>query len=268
MMKFVYLSFIQFDVKRDLYSNISLIENTINSVMYNKENTNHIFVLPELSNCGYLFNSFEDVNNYAEDINCGTFINELMRISSIYNIVIVAGFIEKLNSKLYNSAIIIESNSINGVYRKIHLTDYEKRFFHYGDINQKSVFTIFDNIKISVQICFDLWFPEISRMQVLYGSDILIAIANFGSNTTFEIAKIRAIENLTPLVLCNRVGRENISDTYVSYIGKSFISSYDGVIYNNVVENDFYVYTARLDLYNKKSNIICSNFLSEINIHY
>ncbi|WP_297278577.1 carbon-nitrogen hydrolase family protein [uncultured Brachyspira sp.] len=125
---------------------------------------------------------------------------------------------------------------MKGVYRKIHLSDFEKNFFNSGDINNSNLVFNLNNTCISVQICFDLWFNEISRAQILNGSNIICVLANFGSNTTFEIARIRAIENLTPLVLCNRIGIEKNSIMEASFIGKSFICDEKGNYLANIDE--------------------------------
>lgn len=96
----------------------------------------------------------------------------------------------------------------------------EKRLFDEGDEN--CIFDV-DGIRIGVQICFDLWFPEISREQLLMGADLFCVLANFGGENAFHIAKTRAVENLTSLVLCNRVGCESMPDMDARFLEKSTI---------------------------------------------
>lgn len=121
-------------------------------------------------------------------------------LSKEYSCTIVFGLAEKENGKIYNTAVIVSKGKYIGKYRKIHLTDFEKKLFDRGTENL--VFEV-AGIKIGVQICFDLWFPEVSREQLRMGADILCVLANFGGETTYHISKIRALENLTPLILCN-----------------------------------------------------------------
>ena len=120
---------------------------------------------------------------------------------------------------------------------KIHLSDFEKNFFDSGDINNADLIFNINGVNISVQICFDLWFTEISRKQILNGSNLICVLGNFGSSTTFEIARIRAIENLTPIVLCNRIGIEKNSIMEADFIGKSFICDEKGNFLSDI-END------------------------------
>ena len=137
--------------------------------------------------------------------------------------------------------------------------------FERGDKNQ--VFDI-DGIKISVQICFDLWFPEISREQIRMGSNLLCVLANFGGYTTYHISKIRAVENLTPLILCNRIGSESIPGMQAEFLGKSTIIDSSGQRIYTAPEKTENFGFGDIKIPLKKSNIICSDFDSEIAFHY
>ncbi|WP_028330029.1 carbon-nitrogen hydrolase family protein [Brachyspira alvinipulli] len=258
------ISAFQFDVQKDKYTNIEIIKEALT-----KENTD-LLVLPELSSSGYLFESRDELKKTAEKIENGIFVNSLSEMSKKYDTSIIAGFAEKFEDKIYNSAVIIEKGSIKGVYRKIHLSDFEKKFFDSGDINNADLIFNINGVNISVQICFDLWFNEISRKQILNGSNLICVLANFGSNTTFEIARIRAIENLTPLVLCNRIGIEKNSIIEAYFIGKSFICDEKGNYLTNIDEksNSNKMITEEIEIKSKKQNIICSDFIEEIKRHY
>jgi predicted amidohydrolase len=169
------------------------------------------------------------------------------------------------DNKIYNTAVIIDRGSYVGKYRKIHLSDFEKTLFERG--NKNGVFKI-NGIKVGVQICFDLWFPEISRELMLESADLICALANFGGETTYEISRIRAIENLTPMVLCNRVGEEKSSFMTANFVGLSSVisSSGDRIIPGKIdVE---YAASCDVSLRSLKSNIICDDFRTEILLHH
>lgn len=250
---------LQFDVTHDPDENIKLLKS------YLGKNRCELVLLPELSMCGYLFQSREQLMNAAESVPRGPSTCAMLRISKEYSCTIVFGLAEKENQNIYNTAVIVSKGRYIGRYRKIHLSDFEKKLFDRG--NENPVFDI-DGMKIGVQICFDLWFPEISREQVRKGADILLAPANFGGRTTYHISKIRAIENLTPLVLCNRTGHESIPDMDADFLGKSSSIDARGNRIYTAPENseDFRVCDIRFC--NKKSNVICSDFEKEINLHY
>lgn len=71
-----------------------------------------------------------------------------------------------------------------------------------------------------------------------------------------------------PLVLCNRVGEECISNINADFIGKSTVIDASGkricTATPHLVCFDF----CDVDIPNKKYNIICSDFNSEISFHY
>lgn len=261
------ISVLEFDIQKDKYKNLEIINNHLKNIT-TKEKSD-LIVLPELSSNGYLFENREKLINIAENIKDGIFINSLSEMSKKYDTSIIAGFAEKFEDKIYNSAAIIEKGNIKGIYRKIHLSDFEKKFFDIGEINNANLVFNINGINISVQICFDLWFNEISRKQILNGSNLICVLANFGSNTTFEIARIRAIENLTPLVLCNRIGIEKNPIMEASFIGKSFICDETGKLLTYIDNNqNNKIITAEIEIKNNRQNIICSDFIEEIKRHY
>lgn len=182
------VSFIQFDVKKDKKENLKKVEE------YTKTNDANLIVLPELSSSWYLFENREELLKVSESINDieyanktnkkSIFINSIIEISKKYNKAIIAGFAESFKDKIYNSALIAENGYLKGVYRKVHLSDFEKKFFYAGDIKESyNVFEICKE-KLSVQICFDVWFSEISRNQILNGSNLICILANFGGENT------------------------------------------------------------------------------------
>ncbi len=145
------------------------------------------------------------------------------------------------------------------------MSDYEKKFFRRGEEN--GVFDV-GGIQIGVQICFDLWFPEISREQIRKGADLLCVIGNFGGETTYHISKIRAIENVTPLVLCNRVGHEETATMDADFLGKSTMVDASGSRICVAPEKEECFLLADMELCRKRSNVICSDFDAEIAFHY
>lgn len=251
------VGYIQYDVKHNLTENLNLIEN------YLEKATADIILFPELCNCGYLFENKKALQDISETVPNGKTVSVFESFSKKYNNTLIFGMAEKENDKVYNTAVIVSKGIYIGKYRKIHLSDFEKKFFNKGEKNQ--VFEI-DGIKIGVQICFDLWFPEISREQIRKGAKILFSLCNFGGETTYNIAKIRAIENLTPLVLCNRIGSEKLPDMDADFLGKSSVINSKG---ERIIEaNGTSIDVCEIDINNKMSNVICSDFEKEINFHY
>lgn len=249
----------QYDVKHDKNQNIDKLKTFL---MNNKCD---IVLLPELSMCGYLFSSRDELLSISESVPSGSTTNEIISLSQKYGCMIIFGLAEKENDKIFNTAVIVNKGEYIGKYRKIHLSNYEKRLFDKGEENK--VFEI-ENYRIGIQICFDLWFPEMSREQRNMRADIFLVLANFGGETTYEISKTRAIENLTPLVLCNRVGIENLTNFDAEFLGKSVVIDNNGheVIKAKEKEEDNFI--CNINILRKNENIICSDFDEEINFHY
>ena len=253
------IGFIQYDVSHNVHENIAKVSNLI------QNNYADIFLLPELCDLGYLHNSREELFQKSSPLNENKMICFLKKLSVERHCAFIAGVAEKDDYHIYNSAVLLKNGEIIGTYRKIHLSDFEKAFFTPGISN--TVFTM-DNVKIGVQICFDLWFPEMSREQIRQGSNLLCAIGNFGNETTYHISKIRAIENLTPLILCNRVGNEKNIQIDAYFLGRSSIIESNGI---ELVDSQDDIETCKvcdITLSNSKGNVICKDFLSEINKHY
>lgn len=252
------IGFLQYDVTHHTEKNIECIMSAL------QKHSSELLILPELSICGYLFRNRNALLACAESVPAGASTQRMMSLSKEYSCTIIFGLAEIENSKFYNTAVVVSKGRYIGKYRKIHLSDYEKRLFDRGTEN--TIFEV-DGIKIGVQICFDLWFPEISREQLRMGADIFCALANFGGETTYHIAKIRAIENLTPLVLCNRIGKESIPDMNAEFLGKSTILDSSGHRLCIAPKEEFFD-CCEIDISKKRANVICNDFSREISLHY
>lgn len=250
---------LQYDAKHDEKENLNCLKN------YLLQRKGDIVILPELSMCGYLFKSRKELLSCAEVVPFGISTQNILALSKQHSCTIIFGLAEREQEKVFNTAVIVSKGRYIGKYRKIHLSDYEKKLFDRGKENL--VFEV-DGIKIGIQICFDLWFPEVSREQIRMGADLLCVLANFGGDTTYHISKTRAIENLTPLVLCNRIGVESIPEMDAEFLGKSTVICASGqrVYIGPEKCEDFGL--CDIDIVKNKSNVICSNFDSEIAFHY
>ena len=81
--------------------------------------------------------------------------------------------------------------------------------------------------KIGILICYDVEFPEISRVLALKGAKIICISAAMESLFHWKIAaRARALENTCFILACNRAGKEN----EIEYVGHSHIVKPDGKI--------------------------------------
>ncbi len=146
-----------------------------------------------------------------------------------FHLLIIVPFFEKFENNYYDSSAVIGRNGdIIGVYRKIHLPDLEyyreKSFFSSG--KELPVFkTDFGNI--GIQMGWDNFYPESSRILSLKGAEIIFAPTASAFNTNgkwFLSISAAAFLNGVYILRVNRVGR----DTPLDFYGKSFCVAPDG----------------------------------------
>lgn len=255
----VTIGFVQYDVQKDIRENIKRVSELLEGKHAD------LFVLPELSDRGYLCESRRELLRCADILEENELVRSLRARARERDCAFAVGIAERCGEDVYNSAALIDRGAIAGVYRKIHLSDLEKSFFKPGTRNE--TFRL-GEVTVGVQICFDLWFPEISREQLLRGADIFCALANFGGKTTCEIARIRAVENLTPLVLCNRVGDEKNARLEARFLGRSSVWGMDGSRLENGADGSEVCAVCEVDLPRGRGNAISSDMMAEVQRHY
>lgn len=195
----------------------------------------NLIVLPELFATGYTFISREEAYRLGEDLN-GETANFLKNLAKRTGAVIVAGFIEKDNGEIFNSAIITSNEGVCGSYCKLHLYYKEKLWFSQG--NRK--FQLFEQkgIKIGTMICFDWIFPESARTLALLGADVIAHPANLVLPYCQNAMVTRCLENHVYAITANRIGSEKRGPDSFKFTGGSQITSYNGDILSSAPSNE------------------------------
>ena len=160
----------------------------------------------------------EALHKIAEKIN-GNFISTLSYSAKQNKINVIATIYEiintnKQNHKVFDTAIIINDlGKLQSVYRKVHLYDAlgfkESKKLVAGSIIERPTRTSVGNL--GLLICYDMRFPEISRILTVNGASILASpsawVAGFMKQEHWEImVKARAIENGVYVIAPNQVG--------------------------------------------------------------
>lgn len=165
----------------------------------------------------------------AEKID-GFTITRMQKLAEAYEVVLICPIFEIEEDSFYNSAIVIDADGeILGSYRKIHVPQiplWEERYY-FSPGNQG--FPVFNTkfAPIGVQICWDNFFPEGSRILALKGAKIIFSptAAAFASQRKWEtVISSNAIANGVYIFRVNRVGSEEKQDFY----GRSFCISPEG----------------------------------------
>ncbi len=187
-----------------------------------------LWVLPELFNTGYIFASQAEVNRLAEKIPEGPTTQFLISLAQKFNTQIVAGIAEQHEQVFYNSAVLVNSNGLQGLYRKIHLFDQEKIWFTPGD----RPFQVWDIglAKIGMMICFDWIFPEAVRTLALKSAEIICHPSNLVLPYCQSAMVTRCLENHIFAITANRIGTEQRGERQLTFTGGSQITGTRGEI--------------------------------------
>jgi len=201
----------QISCKRaDKKENLKKIENFVEKA---KNQSADLIVFPELSLTGYVVR--DQIYELAETIP-GPSTQVIEKIAEKTQTYIVFGMpelSEKTQATIYNTAVLVGPKGYIGKYRKMYLPTHsvfeEKRYFRPG---YQAVAFDTEIGKIGLIICYDIFFPEVSRLTRLKGAQLIVCISASPAvrKTFFEIlTAARAIENTAFLAYVNLVGIEN-----------------------------------------------------------
>lgn len=202
-----------------------------------------LVMFPELYLQGYRADErFVDV---AEPIP-GPATRRLEELAIEHDLYIVMGMgrlEERFPHLIYNSLCFVGPDGLLGCYDKVHLGTFhpfiEGVYFAPGRF--APVFeTRFG--RVSLQICYDSWFPELTRTYALKGSllNLVISAGPSGSEDSWKtMLRARSMENAFPSVYCNAVGWQKD----FSFFGGSKIVNASGIVTTEAKldEEDFVV---------------------------
>jgi len=159
------------------------------------------------------------VESLAEEIPEGGTTEALINFVEKGNVYVVAGLCEKEDEKYFNSAVLLSPKGFIATYRKAHLFYREKLWFSRGD----TPFKIHDIVKakVGMMICFDWFFPEVTRILALGGAHIICHPANLVLPYCQKSLLGAAVQNRVFIITANRTGIER----EVKFRGRSQILS-------------------------------------------
>jgi N-carbamoylputrescine amidase len=166
----------------------------------------------------------------AEEIP-GPTTETMQKIAQRTQMVMVLPIFERESpGRCFNSAVVLDADGeILGKYRKIHVPQIplweERAYFQPGDLG----FPVFQTRygRVGIQICWDNFFPEGTRILALKGAQIIFSptAAAFASQEKWErVICANAAVSGVYIFRVNRVGRE----TKQNFYGKSFCASPEG----------------------------------------
>lgn len=221
-----------------------------------------IAVLPEMFLCPYVSRLFSD---YAEEIPNGPAFGALSNAARENRIFLFAGSMPEVNDgHIYNTAAIInEEGALVGIHRKMHLFDIdapgELVFRESESLTAGSSATVVETpyIRAGVGICYDMRFPELSRIMAMRGAGMIVMPAAFNMVTGpahWEmLIRMRATDN--QVYVCACAPARDPDGPYVSY-ANSMVADPWGQVAARAGENEEIVFakidTKRIDDIRKK----------------
>ena len=216
MPKFPLISIVQMRSSEDKMENLELSVDFIREAAKKKSN---LICFPEFQ-MAYSpeSQSANQLSEIAESVNDGNFITTLRKAAKVNKISIISTIYEKSNNgsdnRVYDTVVLIDSKGeISSVYRKLHLYDAlgfkESDKMMAGNMIEKPVKTSVGNI--GLMICYDIRFPEMSRILTVKGANVLVSPSAWVHGIMKEehwqtLLKARAIENGLYIIAPDQVG--------------------------------------------------------------
>lgn len=164
----------------------------------------------------------------------GPFVSGLRETASRLGIAIAAGLVERAgDAGRFRNAIVVASpeGELAAVYRKVHLYDAfgarESDFVEAGDAAEEPVCFELDGVRIGIQTCYDLRFPESTRRLAAAGAELVLVPAQWVPGPLKEhhwttLLAARAIESTVAVAAADHPATKGV--------GLSRIVGPDGVL--------------------------------------
>lgn len=215
-------------------------------------------VLPELFSNRYC-GQFEDSAAFLATVPPSTeVLDRFSRLSRRHSLALVVPYLEQVApDTCYNALAVFDGQGATvGRYRKIHIpaaVGYrEDQYFRRGDLGY--VVTAVGGVRLGLAICWDQWFPEVSRILALSGAQLIVypsaigsevVAPDFDSHPDWEfVMRAQAIMNRVFIAAVNRVGQEE----KIKFYGGSFIADPWGKVVRRGGSNAPRLVIADLDL--------------------
>jgi predicted amidohydrolase/GNAT superfamily N-acetyltransferase len=155
------------------------------------------------------------------------YVDMFKTLSSQYNLHIVGGSQPVLREgRLYNVAHLFTPTGNVYTQDKLHITPNERREWGIQPGEGINVFRT-PLGRIAIQICYDIEFPEVSRLLALAGAEVILVPFSTDEKRAYyrvrAAAQARAIENSIYVVIAANVGNLHGVKTYLLNYGQSAV---------------------------------------------
>jgi predicted amidohydrolase len=171
-----------------------------------------LFVFPELFLTGYMVR--DEVYRLAEDLD-GRSVRMVQQLCDEHGANVLFGMAawdEEFPGVLRNSAVLVSPDEIVQHYDKVNLANFGpfEESLYFGTGGPPALLDVAGH-KIGAIICYDMFFPELSKAYALAGAEAIVCIAAspITSREYFEkLIPARAVENTAYIVYGNQVGTQ------------------------------------------------------------
>ena len=226
-MEKIKIAAIQMSTVADKMENVRTVKTYLEKI---KDENPDFVILPEMFCCPYQTENFPI---YAEKEG-GPVWQQLSGYAKQYGIYLIGGSMPEKDAEgnVYNTSYIFDREGKQiGKHRKVHLFDLDVKggqtFKESDTLTAGDSDTVFDTEfgKIGVMLCFDIRFPELSRMMVNDGAKVIFVPAAFNMTTGpahWELSfRTRALDNQIYMVGC--APARDVSAGYISW-GHSIVT--------------------------------------------
>ena len=226
-MEKIKIAAIQMPTVADKMENVRTVKAYLEKI---KDENPDFVILPEMFCCPYQTENFPI---YAEKEG-GPVWQQLSGYAKQYGIYLIGGSMPEKDAEgnVYNTSYIFDREGKQiGKHRKVHLFDIDikggQTFKESDTLTAGDSDTVFDTEfgKIGVMLCFDIRFPELSRMMVNDGAKVIFVPAAFNMTTGpahWELSfRTRALDNQIYMVGC--APARDVSAGYISW-GHSIVT--------------------------------------------
>ncbi|MBF0353063.1 MAG: GNAT family N-acetyltransferase [SAR324 cluster bacterium] len=146
------------------------------------------------------------------------------------------------DGKIYNVAHLFTPNGNVYTQDKLHITPAERKFW---DIHPGKSVKIFDTPfgKIAILVCYDIEFPELSRLLCLSGVEVIFVPFSTDERKSYNRVRItahaRAVENYIYVVIAGNVGNlPNVKSYLLNYGQAAVLTPSDFAFPLNAIEGE------------------------------
>lgn len=249
-MEKIKIAAIQMSTVADKMENVRTVKAYLEKI---KDENPDFVILPEMFCCPYQTENFPI---YAEKEG-GPVWQQLSAYAKQYGVYLIGGSMPEKDAEgnVYNTCYVFDREGKQiGKHRKVHLFDIDikggQTFKESDTLTAGDSDTVFDTEfgKMGVMLCFDIRFPELSRMMVNDGARIVFVPAAFNMTTGpahWELSfRTRALDNQIYMVGC--APARDVSVGYISW-GHSIVTDPWGRVTGMLDENEG-ILLAELDM--------------------